>query len=366
MSERHDVLRGTVQKLRRRIQRLQDRSEKVGEENTKAALIEPLLTALGWDIEELDEVTREYRRKPKDNPVDYALFVLRTPRLFIEAKALDKDLRDRKWISQTLGYATVVGVEWCVLTNGDEYRLYNAHAPVDVEEKIFRVFKITDKEEEKFLLETLELLTKDKMGENLLNLYWKAHFIDRNIKLAIEQMLDNEDASFIRLIRKITKFKASEIKESLKRIHFDIDVPVLSTPKGRVAIKKEEKPKSKTPKMLGVETTDIINAGLIDPPFELEKTYKGNTLRAVINADGSISFDGRKYNSLSMAGGFARKSINNPRYLDDNKWPSTNGWDFWKCRDPKTGKLVKIDVLRKRYIEKGGKVLPLKRSELSQ
>ncbi len=44
-------------------------------------------------------------------------------RLFVEAKDLGKDLSDRKWISQILGYATVVGAEWCVLTNGDEYRI---------------------------------------------------------------------------------------------------------------------------------------------------------------------------------------------------------------------------------------------------
>jgi hypothetical protein len=34
-----------------------------------------------------------------------------------EAKSLVKDLNDRKWVSQNLSYATVVGVQWCVLTN---------------------------------------------------------------------------------------------------------------------------------------------------------------------------------------------------------------------------------------------------------
>ena len=117
-------------KLRNRIRHARNREEKIGEQNTKATLIEPLLSALGWDVEELDEVVREYKRKPQDKPVDYALFRLRSPRLFVEAKALDEDLTYRKWVSQTLGYATVVGVEWCVLTNGDEYRLFNAHAAV--------------------------------------------------------------------------------------------------------------------------------------------------------------------------------------------------------------------------------------------
>jgi len=124
--------------IRKRILQIRERKETIGEQNTKAALIDPLLSSLGWDLQEIDEVRREYRRKPQDNPVDYALFLTRTECLFLEAKSLEKDLSDRKWVSQNLAYATVVGVRWCVLTNGDEYRIYNAHAAVDVEEKLFR------------------------------------------------------------------------------------------------------------------------------------------------------------------------------------------------------------------------------------
>src|SRR5918998_5131173 len=144
------TLADTLPRLRKRIQRIQGRQESIGEQNTKAALIDPLLSALGWNMEDIDEVSREYRRKAQDNPVDYALFMLRSPRLFVEAKGLEKDLSDRKWISQVLGYATVVGVEWCVLTNGDEYRLYNAHAPVDVEQKLFRVVRISEPDQEEY------------------------------------------------------------------------------------------------------------------------------------------------------------------------------------------------------------------------
>ena len=109
-------LTSALPKLRKRIQKIQTRNENIGEQNTKVALIDPLLAALSWDVEDIDEVSREYWRTSQDNPVDYALFMLRSPRLFVEAKGLEKDLSDRKWMSQVLGYATVVGVEWCVLT----------------------------------------------------------------------------------------------------------------------------------------------------------------------------------------------------------------------------------------------------------
>jgi hypothetical protein len=44
---------------RLRIQQIRDRKEILGKQNTKAALIDPILIALGWDLQEIDEVRRE-------------------------------------------------------------------------------------------------------------------------------------------------------------------------------------------------------------------------------------------------------------------------------------------------------------------
>src|SRR5215211_4263424 len=285
------TLTSVLHKLRKRIQKVQNRNENIGEQNTKAALIDPLLAALGWDVEDIDEVSREYRRKPQDNPVDYALFMLRSPRLFVEAKGLEKDLSDRKWISQVLGYATVVGVEWCVLTNGDEYRLYNAHAPVDVEQKLFRVVRISESNQEEYTLDTLELLSKAKMGDNLLNVLWKAHFIDRHVSRALGELLQNDDAGLIRLIRRKTpELTPSEIRESLKRADIRIDFPVVSISSQSstraagdevsptVEVTDKVKEAKKTLNIPGVQVMDLIRANLIDPPLKLEKEYKGRQI----------------------------------------------------------------------------------------
>jgi Restriction Enzyme Adenine Methylase Associated/Type I restriction enzyme R protein N terminus (HSDR_N) len=349
-------------RLRNRIQKIRTRKENVGEQNTKAALIDPLLSALGWDIEDIDEVSREYRRKPQDNPVDYALFMLRSPRLFVEAKGLEKDLSDRKWISQILGYATVVGVEWCILTNGDEYRLYNAHAPVDVEQKLFRAVRLSEADQDEYTLETLELLSKEKMGDNLLNVLWKAHFIDRHVSQALGELLQNDDTGLIRLIRKRTpELAPSEIRESLKRADIHIDFPVVSVSSRSAAreaedeavpttevVEKEER-QQKTINIPGVQVVDLVRANVIQPPLKLEKQYKGQQLEAVIQQDGTILFDGETYRNLSPAAGFARKSIIG-RPVGSKGYPPTNGWTFWKYHDPQTGRLEEIDVLRQRYL----------------
>src|SRR5215217_6182481 len=277
----HQSLTSVLPKLGKRIQKIQNRNENIGEQNTKAALIDPLLAALGWDVEDIDEVSREYRRKSQDNPVDYALFMLRSPRLFVEAKGLEKDLSDRKWISQVLGYATVVGVEWCVLTNGDEYRLYNAHAPVDVEQKLFRIVRISDSDQEEYALDTLELLSKDKMGDNLLNVLWKAHFIDQHVSRALGELLQNDEAGLIRLIRKRTpELTPSEIRESLKRADIRIDFPVVSVSSQSLArdevedddvtspveVVQKTKEGQRTLNIPGVRVSDLIRTNLVEPP----------------------------------------------------------------------------------------------------
>jgi hypothetical protein len=238
-----ETLLGVLIKVRKRIDQIKGRSEFIGEQNTKSALIDPILIALGWDLGELEEVCREFKRKPKDNPVDYALFLLRTPCLFVEAKALDKDLNDRKWISQILGYATVVGVEWCVLTNGDEYRIYNSHATVDIDEKLFRVVHISDPAQEQYTLDTLDLLSKNKMGEKLINTLWKAHFIDHRVKAALLHILHNEDGALGRLVRKKEPgLSRSEIRDSLERVKFMVDFPIITAhaPSKPVVPRKED------------------------------------------------------------------------------------------------------------------------------
>jgi len=86
-------LAATLAKLRQKMQQIRDRNEPIGEQDTKAGLINPLLAALGWDMEDVFEVRREYRPKPRDNPVDYALFWgASSPPMFVEAKALDKSI----------------------------------------------------------------------------------------------------------------------------------------------------------------------------------------------------------------------------------------------------------------------------------
>jgi hypothetical protein len=347
----------TLAQVRQRLERY--RGQTLGEQNTKSVLIDPLLRALGWDVEDFEEVHREYKPKPTDNPVDYALFILRTPRLFVEAKALGGNLNDRKWANQIMGYAAVIGVEWVVLTNGDEYRIYNAHAPVPIEEKLFRSVKVSD--DGIRAADTLALLSKARMRDNLIACLWKSSFVDHQIKGALQGLFGPDpDPAFVRLIRnRLPHLSPAEIKDSLNRLRVTLDFPAVplthDIPDGESSPRQEDPPVDVPPTEPGtpwreVTLQDIIGAGLVKLPLEIQKDYKGHHLVGRITASGTAEWEGREYDALSAAAGMARASIVGTR--PGQKYPPTNGWTFWQFVDA-DGRVKPLDELRRRYYSRG-------------
>lgn len=346
-----------ITNLREKIHLYRDRAP--NEQNTKAALIDPVLRALGWNMEDLDEVQREYKPKAADNPVDYALLILRTPRLFVEAKALTENLDDRRWASQIMGYASVAGVEWVVLTNGNEYRIYNAHAPVPVEEKLFRTVRLTDAQAT--AEETLDLLSKERLQENQIDTLWKAYFVDRQIRATLSSLFSPDpDPSIVSLVRRrLPALTPSDIRASLNRMRIQFDLP--AEPEGR-SLASARKPRMvattrptrttasaqvRQGKRTRIELRHLIETGFIVPPLTIEATFKKRRLVACVESNGEVTFQEQKCDSLSHAGGVAQIVVNGPPPDGLTYW-KVNGWTFWQFRD-RDGTLKPMDVLRDYY-----------------
>jgi hypothetical protein len=219
-------LRAKVAAIRTRLEQLKTSSDRTGEQNTKATLIEPILLALGWDIYNPDEVDREYRHQPSDDPVDYALKLDGRPVLFVEAKALRLPLGNGRWVKQLLSYGVVAGVDWCVLTNGDEYRIYNAHAPVEATEKLFQCFSISDVEAEEEVLRVLELLSRPSMAEGRITALWQREFVGRCVLARLQELVSEKDRSFMNLLRKSPLLRAEQpqtIRDALDTVQITLE-----------------------------------------------------------------------------------------------------------------------------------------------
>jgi hypothetical protein len=320
----------------------------MNEETTKASLIMPLLAVLGWDTADPAEVMYEYKRTSKDNPVDFCLCIQRNPVLFVEAKSLGENLADRRWTTQIISYAAQAGVGWIVLTNGVDYHVYNTAAVVPLEGKLFRKLSLVETSMDD-LVRDMSLLAKEDFAGKRIDRAWDAHHVDSQVDVILRQLFAGDDA-LAKLICRVSDGKLSpeSVRDSLLRADVRISFPPapLDTP-------VQEEGAAGDPATTGrseVTLADLIKAGLLRPPVELVCSYMGNEIRATVTATGEIDLNGNRYTSPSTAAGMARV----PHFEGDLKgrpYPQTNGWTFWRIKDP-DGQLVELDVLRRRLLSK--------------
>lgn len=339
-----DELREVLAVVAARIDRY--RNSHIGEQNTKVSLIMPILRALGWNTEDLDEVRMEFRRRSGDRPVDFALMLQREPVLFVEAKALEESLDDRRWSNQVISYAAVAGVEWVVLTNGDEYRVYNAHAPVPVDEKLFRKVRIVGSVEESCA--ALSLLSKTEITRKSLTELWRSHSIDERVRRALRNLFGPPPDRWLvrRLARDLDDVTPRDVGLALSRARITLDFPSIAP------TERGEELASSRPARYEVTVRDLIEAGLVEPGTTVSRTYLGQTVSAQIEGDGRIRFQDEVFESLSEAAGMARVAVKGPP-SDGRRYYQTNGWTFWKFVGS-DGVWREMDHLRQRLLRAGG------------
>src|SRR3989344_2640600 len=100
------------------------KAKSYNEEMTKKDFILPLFRALGWSIEDGEEVTAE--EKISKGRVDYAFRIQSIPKLFLEAKSLIEDLEKTEFVEQAINYAWHKGATWAILTDFEGIKVFNA------------------------------------------------------------------------------------------------------------------------------------------------------------------------------------------------------------------------------------------------
>lgn len=338
-----DSLANVIESLKDKIRKYQDRRTRLGEQNTKASLITPMIQALGWDASDPDEVCHEYKAKSIDSPVDYALCINK-PILLVEAKGLGESLDDRKWIVQVLSYATVAGVEWCLLTDGNEYRIYNSAAAVNADEKLFFKIKLTQSDVSEST-SVLSLLTKRELTGNHLREYWQSQVVDRKVRECLRSMVSKPSSKLVALLKsQINELTSGDIKQSLMRLDARFEAPVV--PHRAVSTSRSQKPaKLKLVSALEragstISLAELIQAGILPAPTRLFRKYKGTLVEAHLNRDGTVECNGSVFNSCSTAASEARSIVAGKRL-------ATNGWDFWQLEI--NGKKTTLHECRNQY-----------------
>ena len=103
------------------------------ETRTRAALIDPLLQALGWDSTDPGIVTPEYRVDV--GWADYALLRAgNQPVAVVEAKRLGSVVENH--LEQAVGYCIQQGIAYAGVTDGNHWQLYRTFEPVPLADKL--------------------------------------------------------------------------------------------------------------------------------------------------------------------------------------------------------------------------------------
>lgn len=125
-----------IKKIQEKMLQFEVSQLSLSETETRSALIDPIFTAIGWDMGNPLVVRMEWRKNPSDRPVDYAFMVNGVPKLLVEAERLKENINDKKWEDQLLWYSSKLGVKWCALTNGNIIRIYNSLAEEAAADKL--------------------------------------------------------------------------------------------------------------------------------------------------------------------------------------------------------------------------------------
>lgn len=342
----------------------------LNEANTKALFIEPMLTALGWDVLDLDTVTREY-------PVydgtflDYALLVARRPALFCEAKPTRKSLDDPRWVSQAINYANNEGVVWCVLTDGLRWRIFKANEAAPMEKKMAFEVHINELFEPSSCARAEKLfscLTPEAVADGELTRLGTQVFVDSKIKASFIALLENPPNKLLELIRSQAgteqSLKPADVRGAFARVTKPALEALLGTAptRGRETLEPQplpaaalDAPVTDAPRPVSlaerdIKLNDLVASGIVPVGTTLHKAYLGTNLTAIVREGATIEFNGARYTSLSAAGAAARISVLGDQA--ENTATQTDGWAFWAMRSGDA--LITLKELRRRHAESSG------------
>ena len=148
-----DDLQATIEKLQNKIEA--HRSYLSGNETaTRQVLIDPMLLELGWNVSDPDQVALEY--SVGSGRADYALKSSDKLIAVIEAKRLGSHLEERE-IHAGSQLRKSRGIAYMVVTNGDDWRMYDVFARQPIEKRILMQFSITQTPAHESALQALRM-----------------------------------------------------------------------------------------------------------------------------------------------------------------------------------------------------------------
>jgi len=199
------------------------------EASTKQALVLRLLSFLGWDIFDVDEVSPDYTSN--SHGVSYSLRVKNTNKLFIEVKRVHEKLDNHQ--KRLINFASQEKVGLSILTNGIVWWFYLTSEKSDWQQKWFYSIDLLKQKPDAIVPKLIDLLSKQKVTKGQSLRAAKVLYQDKRQKMAADfvpqawnQILKGPNKIFVELLsdttEKICGYEVnSTLVENFLRKHLD-------------------------------------------------------------------------------------------------------------------------------------------------
>jgi predicted type IV restriction endonuclease len=176
--------------------------------STKQAVVLRLLSFLGWDIFNVDEVSPDFSVNSFN--VSYALRIKNSNKVFIEVKSIQEKLDNHQ--KSLLSFASREGVKVAILTNGIIWWFYLPAATGSSQEKWFYSVDLLHQNSDDFVPQLLDLLSKTKVTRgqalktaNSLNQNKKQKMASDIIPEAWNKLISQPNMILVELLRETTE-----------------------------------------------------------------------------------------------------------------------------------------------------------------
>jgi hypothetical protein len=285
------------------------RAQDLNEAMTRKYLVDPILAMLGYESPE--ELHLEVRVPNSGEFIDYELLVDGQPRAIVEAKALRNGLTEQH-AAQCVQYAALLGVQWCLVTNGLVWAVYDAYAPVALAEKrVVEVRLQDDPDDLDHAWHVFSQFQRDALRES-------EPLSEILIERIVAQEFQRPDSSVIKALRSAIKSRVGH-RVSAESVVAALSRMTGADRKGGRATMQPAEPTRKARDRALDKTglRDLIDAGLLPPDASLEMKWRDAIYSGRVRG-GQIEVNGRLFPTPSAAGSFARKGA------------ATNGWKWWR------------------------------------
>lgn len=183
-----------------------------------------MISCLGWNIYNIDEVFPEYSVGNKK--VDYSLRYNNYNKVFIEVKKIDEELEKHQ--EQLLNYSFQEGIKLAILTNGITWWFYLPIHEGNWEQRKFYTVEIYDQGSNEIVQKFIEFLSKEKVvsgeavkyAENIFKSKQKQILINKTMPEAWNKIIKEPDEILIELIAETTEKLCGYKPDNSTVVHF--------------------------------------------------------------------------------------------------------------------------------------------------